>query len=122
MSSPHYCIWGLCDSQQYCCGDNVCCNEADFNSLFLPYVHYSFNPISCINNILLTKIHINSAFIAGTIIIITLCCIAFIILERIGTPFLKKYFKVTYTLMSTELENKVNTTTNQESIMKGCVV
>lgn len=24
--SGHYCEWDLCDSEQYCCGDNLCCD------------------------------------------------------------------------------------------------
>ncbi|KAG7209978.1 hypothetical protein KM043_011566 [Ampulex compressa] len=37
MASDHYCIWGSCNLQQYCCGDNVCCdsNESEFNTLFI---------------------------------------------------------------------------------------
>lgn len=99
MSSPHYCIWGLCESQQYCCGDNVCCDETDFNSLFL------------------------TAIIFGTIVILTLCCICcYCTSRRVHASFLKKYFKITYTLMSNQRENETNAARNQESIVEDCVV
>ncbi|CAD1480122.1 unnamed protein product, partial [Heterotrigona itama] len=93
-SSP-YCIWGLCDPQQYCCGNNVCCNEADFNSLLLTVI------------------------ISGTMLFLTLCYICYYcISRRIYVSFIDT---ITYTLMSNQRENKANILKNQES-MENCIV
>lgn len=82
MSSSYYCIWGLCDSRQYCCGDNVCCDETDFNMLLV-------------------------TIIFGIIIVMTFCCICFYcISRRIYTSFLKKYFKIIYILTQKEFKEK----------------
>ncbi|XP_020280536.1 uncharacterized protein LOC109853132 [Pseudomyrmex gracilis] len=27
----HYCVWGLCESWEYCCDENVCCSYKDYN-------------------------------------------------------------------------------------------
>ncbi|KOX79209.1 hypothetical protein WN51_07211, partial [Melipona quadrifasciata] len=99
QSSSHYCIWGLCDPQQYCCGDNVCCNEADFNSLLLTVI------------------------ISGTgLLLLILCCICYYCISRqIYVSFIKKYFKINYVLMSNQCENKTNILKNQESV-EDCIV
>ncbi|XP_032690756.1 uncharacterized protein LOC116853693 isoform X2 [Odontomachus brunneus] len=27
----HYCVWGLCESWEYCCDENLCCTYDDYN-------------------------------------------------------------------------------------------
>ncbi|CAL7941180.1 unnamed protein product [Xylocopa violacea] len=99
MSSTYYCIWGLCNSQQFCCGDNMCCDDTDLNSLLLTVI------------------------IFGIIIVMILGGTCFYCTpRRMYAPFLKKYFKISYTLMSTQQENKASTSMNQGSVIEGCVV
>ncbi|XP_071651684.1 uncharacterized protein [Temnothorax longispinosus] len=30
-TTAHYCVWGLCESSQYCCDENVCCSYRDYD-------------------------------------------------------------------------------------------
>ncbi|XP_011174071.1 uncharacterized protein LOC105206259 [Solenopsis invicta] len=30
-TTAHYCVWGLCESSEYCCDENVCCSYKDYN-------------------------------------------------------------------------------------------
>ncbi|XP_076234931.1 uncharacterized protein LOC143179523 [Calliopsis andreniformis] len=99
MSSLHYCVWGLCESWEYCCGDNTCCRETDFNSLLL------------------------TIFILGTLIVVALFCICvYCSSQRIYVPFLKKYFRIIYVLMSTSRENTVGSTIKKETTTEDYVV
>ncbi|XP_076161567.1 uncharacterized protein LOC143143774 isoform X3 [Ptiloglossa arizonensis] len=99
MSSLHYCIWGLCESWEYCCGDNACCKETNFDSLFLTIT------------------------ILGTLVAVALCCVGFYCSSRrICAKFLKRYFKISYTLMSTQRDIKLGSTINQESMTNDCIV
>ncbi|XP_076381343.1 uncharacterized protein LOC143260269 [Megalopta genalis] len=96
MSSVHYCVWGLCQSWEYCCGDNECCKETEFNSLLL------------------------TAFVLGALLLVTLFCICIYCGSRRSyAPFLKKYFKVSYTLMSSQMKNK---TIDQNATTKDSVI
>ncbi|XP_076641478.1 uncharacterized protein LOC143352678 [Halictus rubicundus] len=97
MSLVHYCIWGLCESWEYCCGDNECCKEADFNFLLL------------------------TAFILGALLFVALFCICIYCGSRRSyyAPFLKKYLKISYTLMSSQTKNKV---TDQNETTKESVI
>ncbi|KAL0122236.1 hypothetical protein PUN28_007169 [Cardiocondyla obscurior] len=29
--AAHYCVWGLCESSEYCCAENVCCSYKDYD-------------------------------------------------------------------------------------------
>ncbi|CAK9796662.1 hypothetical protein ANTPLA_LOCUS918 [Anthophora plagiata] len=99
MGLSPYCIWGLCNSWEYCCGDNVCCSGSDFNSLLL------------------------TATILGTIIIVALCCACFWgSCQRVWSPLLKRYLRISYTLMSTQQENRIGSSVNKDSTTKECVV
>nr|XP_034180051.1 uncharacterized protein LOC117604275 [Osmia lignaria] len=92
MSSSHYCVWGLCGLQGYCCGDNVCCEETNINALLI------------------------GAIVFGAIAIMSLCC-AYLYCNsrRIYGVFLKRYFKINYNLMSIPQENLTVSVTNQKS-------
>ncbi|XP_017798761.1 PREDICTED: uncharacterized protein LOC108579685 [Habropoda laboriosa] len=99
MGSSHYCVWGSCTSWESCCGNNVCCNDVDFNSLYL------------------------TAAIFGTIIVMALCCACFYCSSRrVYSPLLKKYLKISYTLLSTQQENRTGPSTNQDATMEDCIV
>ena len=99
MSSPHYCIWGLCESQQYCCGDNVCCYETDIN--------FSYS----------------AAIIFGSVAVSAIIYICYYFMYREICAFvIKKYCKITFTSMSNQRKNETNAARNQESIVGGCVV
>ncbi|XP_015434081.1 PREDICTED: uncharacterized protein LOC107189912 [Dufourea novaeangliae] len=96
MISLHYCIWGLCESWEYCCGDNECCKESDLNSLLV------------------------TAIIFGALIFVALCCVCFYCGSRRNyAPFLKRYLRISYTLMSSQGGSK---TINQDTTAKDCVV
>ncbi|XP_011643572.1 uncharacterized protein LOC105431222 [Pogonomyrmex barbatus] len=30
-TTAHYCVWGLCESWEYCCDENVCCSYKDYD-------------------------------------------------------------------------------------------
>ncbi|RLU15288.1 hypothetical protein DMN91_012282 [Ooceraea biroi] len=30
-TTAHYCVWGLCESWEYCCDENVCCSSKDYD-------------------------------------------------------------------------------------------
>ncbi|XP_014482788.1 PREDICTED: uncharacterized protein LOC106748605 [Dinoponera quadriceps] len=30
-AAAHYCVWGLCESWEYCCDENICCTYDDYN-------------------------------------------------------------------------------------------
>ncbi|CAK9817666.1 hypothetical protein ANTQUA_LOCUS9512 [Anthophora quadrimaculata] len=99
MGLSPYCIWGLCDSREYCCGDNVCCSGSDFNYLLL------------------------TATILGTIIILGLCCACFYgSCQRVWPPLLKRYLKISYTLMFTQKEKRTSPSANKDSTMTESVV
>ena len=31
QTTAHYCVWGLCESSEYCCDENVCCSYNDYD-------------------------------------------------------------------------------------------
>ncbi|KYN11581.1 hypothetical protein ALC57_16169, partial [Trachymyrmex cornetzi] len=31
QTTAHYCVWGLCESSEYCCDENVCCSYKDYD-------------------------------------------------------------------------------------------
>lgn len=31
QANAHYCVWGLCQSWEYCCAENVCCTHPNYN-------------------------------------------------------------------------------------------
>nr|XP_012223735.1 PREDICTED: uncharacterized protein LOC105672996 isoform X2 [Linepithema humile] len=31
-ATAHYCVWGLCESWEYCCDDNICCSYNNYNT------------------------------------------------------------------------------------------
>ncbi|XP_029173693.1 uncharacterized protein LOC114942487 [Nylanderia fulva] len=30
-TAAHYCVWGLCESWEFCCDENICCSSKDYN-------------------------------------------------------------------------------------------
>ncbi|XP_018311214.1 uncharacterized protein [Mycetomoellerius zeteki] len=62
----HYCVWGLCESSEYCCDENVCCSYKDYDIW--------------ITMIIIAGVVIGMV-LAGTCLYYNLCCI-YLYLQR----------------------------------------
>lgn len=84
---------------------------------------FSYISFLHIQIILLIKNRINRFTILGTLIIVALFCICVLCRsQRTYVPFIKKYFRLSYTLMSAQRENKAGSAINKQTTTEDCVV